>query len=316
MKKMRTSLRVIFFALLVFLLAMLCLIQLLNAQNWIDMSVNALTLLILAILIYSVAHHSTHADTLSKQLEIKEVLPRPSVKKKNENLAVSGVTNILAKQLKEPLTSILGHTALLKDGTYAKLPEKLIEPIESIDSSAKHIAELADDLLMLSQMESNTVSFDVSTFSLKVLGAKVVDEERSAVIKKRLLLLFRSDTETDMLVTADTSKVRSALLALIDNAVKYTQKGEVTVVAHDDKKKKIACISVKDTGIGMSPETLSIVFDKFSRAKSASDVSNSGTGLGLYIAKHTIEAMGGKITATSKGEGKGSLFTIELPLSK
>jgi len=316
MKNLRTTFRVIFFALLVFLLAMLSLAQLLNADGVLDMAVNGLTLLILAILIYSVAHHSSSADALAKELENKEKMSKPKTKKDTSGVAISGITNILSKQLKEPLTAILGHTTLLKKGTYGKLPEKALEPIETIDTSAMHIAELADDMLMLSHIESGTVTYDASTFSLKVLGAKIVDEERSQTIKKGLLLLFRSDTETDMLVAADMGKVKSAIYSLLDNAIKYSQKGEVTVVAHDDKKTKKAYISVKDTGIGMSPDTLALVFEKFTRAKNANDVSSTGTGLGLYIAKRTIEAMGGKIKATSKGEGNGSLFTIELPLAK
>ena len=97
--------------------------------------------------------------------------------------------------------------------------------------------------------------------------------------------------------------------------MKYTPKGSVDVRVRDDKKTKKVFVEVTDTGIGMSEETLHSVFDKFERAHNANEVNVTGTGLGLFVARTMAQAMKGDLYATSEGEGRGSTFTIELPLA-
>ena len=96
--------------------------------------------------------------------------------------------------------------------------------------------------------------------------------------------------------------------------MKYTPKGTITVVVHDDVKKKILSITVQDTGVGMSKETMETLFEKFVRAKNANCVNVTGTGLGLYVAKKMVNEMGAKIWLESEGEGKGSTFHVEFAL--
>jgi signal transduction histidine kinase len=101
---------------------------------------------------------------------------------------------------------------------------------------------------------------------------------------------------------------------LLDNSMKYTPKGTITVVTHDDPKKKKIYVTIQDTGVGMSKETQEEVFDKFVRAKNANQINVTGTGLGLYVAKKMITEMNGRVWAESEGEGTGSTFHIEFPL--
>jgi signal transduction histidine kinase len=98
---------------------------------------------------------------------------------------------------------------------------------------------------------------------------------------------------------------------IIDNSMKYTQKGTITVVAHDNVQAKTMRITIQDTGVGMSAETLDEVFEKFVRAKNAHNINTTGTGLGLFVAKKMVESMGGKVWAESDGEGMGSRFCVE-----
>jgi hypothetical protein len=115
-------------------------------------------------------------------------------------------------------------------------------------------------------------------------------------------------------VHADIGKVRQVIMNLVDNAMKYTPKGGITVIAHDDVKKKKMYVTIKDTGVGMSKDTIDEVFEKFVRAQNANRVNVTGTGLGLFVAKKMMDEMGGRIWGESEGEGEGSSFHIELPL--
>jgi signal transduction histidine kinase len=115
-------------------------------------------------------------------------------------------------------------------------------------------------------------------------------------------------------VHADVGKVRQIIQNLIDNAMKYTKKGSVKVYVYDNAKMNLIYVDVIDTGIGMSEETLKAVFAKFERAHNANVVNVTGTGLGLYVARTMARSMKGDVMASSKGEEKGSTFSLELPL--
>ena len=124
-------------------------------------------------------------------------------------------------------------------------------------------------------------------------------------------MVFRSDIDGSGMVHADIGKVRQVIMNLIDNSMKYTKEGSITVLAHDDIKKKTVTVTIQDTGIGMDKETLEEVFEKFIRAKNANEVNVTGTGLGLFVAKKMVDQMGGRVWAESDGEGKGSTFHLE-----
>jgi signal transduction histidine kinase len=171
-----------------------------------------------------------------------------------------------------------------------------------------------EDYLNVSRIEAGNMKYEMSDFNLKDLAEKIVDEMRPAGLKKGLVMVFRSDCDGGCNIHADIGKTRQIIMNLIDNSMKYTPKGAITVVAHDDVKNKKIRVSIQDTGVGMSKETLEEVFDKFVRAKNANQVNVTGTGLGLFVAKKMTNEMKGKVWAESEGEGKGSTFHLEFPL--
>ncbi len=239
--------------------------------------------------------------------------------KANERLKVldkmkSEFVSIASHQLRSPLTSIRGYASMLTEGSFGKLPTKAQEVSEKIAESAKYMALSVEDFLSVSRIEAGNMKYEMSDFSLKDVASKVVDEMLPIALKKGLLMVFRSDCSGSCAVHADIGKTRQILMNLIDNSMKYTPKGTITVIAHDDVKKKMMYVTIHDTGIGMSIETQSEVFDKFIRAKNANNVNVTGTGLGLYVAKKMITDMKGRVWAESEGEGKGSQFHIELPM--
>lgn len=237
----------------------------------------------------------------------------------NERLKIldkmkSEFVSIASHQLRSPLTSIRGYASMLVEGSYGKLPAKAKEVAERIADSSKYMALSVEDYLNVSRIDAGNMKYEMSDFDLRELTERIVDELRSTGLKKGLVMLFRSDCDGSCMTHADIGKTRQIIMNLIDNSLKYTPKGTVTTIVHDDIKKKKIIVSIKDTGVGMSKETIDEVFEKFVRAKNANNVNVTGTGLGLFVAKKMIADMNGRVWAESEGEGKGSTFNIELPL--
>lgn len=222
--------------------------------------------------------------------------------------------SIASHQLRSPLTSIRGYTSMLLEGSYGKLPVKAAEVISKISDSSKYMALSIEDYLNVSRIEAGNMRYEMSDFNAKELVEKIVDEMRPIAIKKGLVMVFRSDCNGSCMIHADIGKTRQIVMNLLDNSMKYTPKGTITVVVHDNVKKKILSITVQDTGVGMSEETMETLFEKFVRAKNANCVNVTGTGLGLYVAKKMVTEMGAKIWMESEGEGKGSTFHVEFAL--
>tara|TARA_B100000745_G_C20152713_1_gene395150 strand:- start:4405 stop:5094 length:690 start_codon:yes stop_codon:yes gene_type:complete len=227
----------------------------------------------------------------------------------------SEFVSIASHQLRSPLTSIRGYASMILEGSYGKVPKKVGEAIERIAESTRLMTMSVEDYLNVSRIQAGNMKYEISRFNVNEMVEKVVDGLRREAMHEGLLLSYENKLKnSDGTVKADEGKVNQILHNLIDNAMKYTEKGAVTVIVSDSTKPKRVNISVKDTGIGMDPETIDDMFEKFERADNANSVNVSGTGLGLYIARKMSQDMGGDITATSEGEGKGSTFTLSLPV--
>jgi signal transduction histidine kinase len=258
--------------------------------------------------------------SVKREVEQREQIEKlaTNLEKANERLKEldkmkSEFVSIASHQLRSPITAIRGYVSMLVEGSYGKFPDKAQEVLERIGESSKFMATSIEDYLNVSRIEAGNMKYELSDFNLKEQAEKVSDELRQVAMKKGLVLVFRSGVSGSGMVHADIGKVRQVIMNFIDNSIKYTPKGTVTVVAHDDPKQKKMWITISDTGIGMSKETLSEVFDKFVRAKNANQVNVTGTGLGLFVAKKMATGMGGKVWAESEGDGKGSQFHIEFP---
>ncbi len=242
-----------------------------------------------------------------------------SLQKSNEKLKAldklkSEFISIASHQLRSPLTAIRGYSSMLVEGSYGKLPPKAQDTAERIAESAKYMVSSVEDYLNVSRIESGNMKYEMSDFNLKQIVETIVDEMRPIAMKKGIVMVFRSDCEGNCMIHADIGKTRQVLMNLIDNSMKYTQKGTITVVVQTDTHAKKIRVIIQDTGIGMSPETIEELFDKFVRARNANDINPTGTGLGLYVAKKMLREMHGHVYAESEGEGKGSTFRVEFHL--
>tara|TARA_B100002051_G_scaffold276628_2_gene326296 strand:- start:23447 stop:24793 length:1347 start_codon:yes stop_codon:yes gene_type:complete len=227
----------------------------------------------------------------------------------------SEFVSIASHQLRSPLTAIRGYASLLADGSYGKMPPKAEEAIERISESSKNMAYSIEDYLNVSRIESGNMKYNNADFNLKDEAEKISDDLRPQALKKGLSMMFRSDLKSTGVVCADIGKVIQIIQNLINNSIKYTPTGSIKVLVRDDVVKKRIFVDIEDTGIGMNQQSLDTVFGKFERAHNANSVNIHGTGLGLFVAQKMAIGMGGEITAHSEGEGKGSRFTLELPLA-
>lgn len=221
----------------------------------------------------------------------------------------SEFVSLATHQIRGPISAIKGHASMLLEGDYGTVGESAREPIQTIVNSSAALAGIVQDFLDVSRIEQGKMKYDFTVFDFGKL-ARSVSEELAPNIERRGLRV-KLEIEPGLLVHADAGKVRQVIENLIDNALKYTPRGVITI--RSSARDGVALLAVADTGIGIAKETLPKLFRKFSRAEDASKANLKGTGLGLYVARQLVEAQGGKISAESEGEGKGSTFIVELP---
>jgi signal transduction histidine kinase len=243
-------------------------------------------------------------EKLAKELEAANVRLKELDQLKSEFLSVA------SHQLRAPITAIRGYAANLIEGGYGEVPKTFIEPIGVIQESARLMVNSIEDYLNISRIEQGRMKFEKSDFDFADLAHKVVNELMPLAVKKGLTLNFVGNDP--IMVNADIGKIKQVISNLTDNAVKYTEKGSVTVTA--EKAEKIARVTISDTGVGIAADEIPKLFSKFTRARGANNVNTTGTGLGLYVAKQLVEGNGGTVRIESDGVGKGSRFIIELPI--
>ena len=214
-------------------------------------------------------------------------------------------------ELRTPLTSIKGYMEGLVDGVLPSTPETF----NQIHHEADRLSRLVDDLQELSRVEAKAYSLDFRSVTVSNLVQTTVKRLSPQATAKRINL--RSNLPADLPhIQADEDRITQVLVNLVANAIQYTPEGgDVTISAarHEDE----IYISVKDSGIGIPPEHLANLFTRFYRVdKSRSRNAGGGSGIGLTIAKHLVEAHGGRIWAESAGEGQGSTFSFSLKIAR
>jgi signal transduction histidine kinase len=225
---------------------------------------------------------------------------------KNEFLALA------THQIRGPLGAIRGYVSLLLEGSYGNVPKEFIEPLDIIFRSTDTLNKTVSDFLDISRIEQGEMKYHLKDFNLVDLVKEVIDEMKLGIKNSNLDLRLKI-TNIECLVHEDKAKLKQVLINLIDNAHKYTKNGWIEISLHKNKK-DLVLFSIKDSGVGISKETMPLLFKKFSRSKDSHGVNILGTGLGLYIAKKILEAGGGRVWAESGGENKGSQFYVELPI--
>ena len=201
---------------------------------------------------------------------------------------------------------------MMLEGDFGEFTLEGRDSLEKVYESNERLIQLVENLLNISRIESGRLQFDFKKLQLETLVKSVIEELSRSIIKKGLRFNYHKPAKPLPLARIDEEKIRQVVMNLIDNAVKYTKQGSITVKLAQTKNSVQFCVT--DTGMGMSEEDQANLFKKFSRGAGTSLVHTEGTGLGLYVAKSMILAHQGKIWAESPGKDRGSKFCFELPL--
>jgi signal transduction histidine kinase len=220
------------------------------------------------------------------------------------------VANV-SHELRTPLNSIIGFTRLVLRKTEEQIPTLQKENLQKVLISSEHLLNLINGLLDLSKIEAGRMEVYAETFNLNDVIRSAMSTVEPLLKNGRVELIADVAPDIPPLKT-DRDKLKQVMLNLLSNAVKFTEKGEIRVSA--SRHNGSLTLTVADTGIGMKKEALDYIFDEFRQADMSSTRRYGGTGLGLAIVKRFIDLMGGEISVESE-EGKGSKFTIKLPIS-
>jgi signal transduction histidine kinase len=185
------------------------------------------------------------------------------------------------------------------------------EPLDRVLGAGRHLLALINDIIDLSKIEAGRMELQLETFPLAPLIADVVKTIEPLAAKNANQVAVNCDGAIGTL-HADQMRLRQALLNLLSNANKFTERGTISVDARQEDGRDCVTIEVADTGIGMTPEQVGKLFQEFSQADASTTRKYGGTGLGLAISKRFCQMMGGDITVESE-PGRGSTFTIRLP---
>jgi len=218
--------------------------------------------------------------------------------------------------LRTPLTAIAGYSELLINGTFGKQSKKTIEVIKKIEEVTKNMKRKADSFLDIAQFKLGKGFLTLKPgIDLEPILHEIINELTFKANEKKIDLVLEK-IEHSFLVSADREKLKGALFNVLDNAIKYTPKGSVTISVSQRNELNQQWIStkIKDTGIGISADKIKTLFEtQFERSDQAKKTAE-GKGLGLYLAGQIVKYHKGKIWAESLGEGMGSTFYIELPV--
>ncbi len=222
----------------------------------------------------------------------------------------------LSHELRTPLNAILGWAMILKESEPPANPKELAQAVEVIERNARAQVQLIEDLLDMSRIISGKARLEIESLSLAEVIAEAVQSVRHAADAKGIVIAEATDPSA-LPVFGDRARLRQVIWNLLSNAIKFTARnGRIDIRQRQSRSDGEAEITVRDNGQGIAPEFLPYIFDRFRQSDSSASRRQGGLGLGLSIVKQLVELHGGTVDVASEGLGRGSAFTILLPVGE
>jgi signal transduction histidine kinase len=213
--------------------------------------------------------------------------------------------------LRTPLNAILGYTELIMDNIYGDTPDKMREVLDRIQRNGKHLLGLINDVLDLSKIEAGQLTLALTDYSIKDVVHSVYSAVEPLAVNKNLA--FKIEVPPNLPPGhGDERRLTQVLLNLVGNAIKFTDRGEVAILAVSSNGS--FTVAVRDTGPGIGAADQDKIFEEFRQADDSLTRKKGGTGLGLSISKRIIEMHGGKLWVDSE-PGHGSTFSFTVPVT-
>lgn len=305
------SIKVIATEIFILLFSLVSFVEVIIAKNTTEIIFRAgIFIAILAIgilVIRSVRHEVEQKEKLQK---LSEDLEKANEELKRTEKLKAEFFSFAAHQVKSPMAVIKGYATLIGDGTLAGVPaDKIVEIAKKIGAAASRTLAMVNNLLDMRKIEEGKMVYSFEELNVVPVIRTIVTDLETIAKDKGLALTFEASQE-EIVLNMDIQKFTQVIQNLIDNAVKYTDAGWVKVSVNPKDGKVLFAVS--DSGRGISKDFAANMFTQFSRDPALSK-DTKGTGLGLFIAKQIVEAHGGRIWASSEGEGSGSTFSVEIP---
>ena len=243
------------------------------------------------------------ARDIGEQRRLREIADEAG-RTKDEFLAV------LSHELRTPLNTVLGYARMLRQPQVNMDDEKRERALGVLERNATILARLVDDVLDASKLMAGKLRLTIERVNLEQIVRDALETISPAAEAKNITLQL--DIESRLETLADPDRLRQVVLNLLTNAVKFTPLGgTVSVRVFPDGPESV--IEVRDTGVGIAPDDLPRVFQRFWQAESGASREHGGLGVGLALVRHLVELHGGNVSATSVGKGHGATFTVRLP---
>lgn len=220
----------------------------------------------------------------------------------------------MSHELRTPLNSILGFADVMLEGLDGELTPNMDNDLGLIRKNGQHLLNLINDVLDMAKIESGTMNLHPEMLRVHEILDEVASITSTFASEKNLSLFIRDDSDQEVEIYADRTRLRQVMINLVNNSIKFTERGKISIHAQRISGERVL-ITVKDTGIGIPIDKLESIFQEFTQVDTSSTRKIGGTGLGLPISRKLIEMHGGRLWAESTGiHGEGSTFYAELPL--
>jgi signal transduction histidine kinase/ActR/RegA family two-component response regulator len=258
--------------------------------------------------------HQAAQALRAREAQLRDVLAREQAARTEAQEADRAKDDFLvglSHELRTPLNAMLGWLTMLRTGTVRE--DRRAHALAVVERNARHQARLIEDLLDVSRILLGKIAVDLRPLDLAGVAAAAVESLRPSAAVRRIGVTIRQ-TSPSALIQGDAARVNQIVWNLVSNAIKFTNEGGSVAVELTDESSGVV-LSVCDTGIGIAPEFLPHVFERFRQADTSTTRSTSGLGLGLAITRHLVELHGGSIEARSDGLGRGARFIVRFPVA-